>query len=404
MLNKLVRNNLPSIFYLFLGYINAAFSIVLNLTLIKYLSTSEFGFISIGRTIFQSFEFSHLGVRYAFDRLLPDIIRKDKRIKIFKAGFIFNIFSSIVFIVFWSIFYFQDIKIYIFFILSGFLYSIIQLFRVYYRTFDNKNEFIIVSALAFILPTFLQFLFFIIIGMYGIGLGLITSYVTLYYIFRNKIEIKKTNNTNLYFYIRYILNKGYLLFFVAAIAFFATSGDRILIQKYWGMDKVGEYSVVLIFPSLITIFSTSLTELLINKIIKNKSASYIYNKILMIALIVTLISTISYFLIPLFLNLFIPKYIYMKTSINLAIFLSPFISVIPLLEYHLHSIDKRNLILYSQLIAIVLYICMLLIILSDHNEKNIDHIVFAKYIYLICYISILLYFTSKKQSTSNALL
>lgn len=387
-----IKSNSQSIIYILLGYINAALSVVLNLTLIKYLSTSQFGYISLGRTIFQSFEFSHIGIRYAFDRILPETIRDDKRIKIFKAGFLFNILSSLIFLIFWSVFYLKDIKMYAFFIFAGFLYSIIQLYRVYYRAFDDKKEFIKISSFSFILPISFQFIFYYIFGVYGIGMGLFTSYLLLYILYKNKIKSSNFSNRNIFSYIFYILDKGYILFFVALVTYFATQGDRILIEKFWGINKVGEYSIILIFPSLILIFSNSLIELIMNKIIKHKDIKYVFKKIVIIFLLVNLVAIIAYLIIPIFLSIVLPKYEYIETSIKNAIFLSSFMCIIPLLEYHLHSLDKRKFILYSQIIALIIYIYVLFSILLDVKPSNIDRIIFAKYLYFISYVFLLCFF------------
>ena len=65
--SKLLNKNLLK--YISLSYLNVVLNVLINVLLLNRLTSIDFGRFSLAKTIFQSFEFSHLGIRNAFDRI-----------------------------------------------------------------------------------------------------------------------------------------------------------------------------------------------------------------------------------------------------------------------------------------------------------------------------------------------
>ena len=131
--------NINTIKYISISYINVGLNILINFILINKLSSYNFGKISIGKTIFQSFEFSHLGIRNGFDRLFPSMEKNIEINEYFTVGLITTFISSVCFVFFGSVYKFESLLFYFFFI-AGVIYSLITLYRIYYRSIKDKQN------------------------------------------------------------------------------------------------------------------------------------------------------------------------------------------------------------------------------------------------------------------------
>ena len=151
---KLSRSNLVR--YLGLGYISAFLNVILNLLLIKLLDISSFGKVTLGKSMFQSFDFSHLGVRYGLDRYLPHCKELKESSEIFTIGFVFSTLFSLFFVLFWFFYDVSNVAFYSFFYISGVFYSIVTIYRIYYRAEDDKTSFVSISFYATIIPLIFQ--------------------------------------------------------------------------------------------------------------------------------------------------------------------------------------------------------------------------------------------------------
>ena len=214
--------NIHTIKYISVSYINVALNIIINLILINKVSSYDLGRISIGKTIFQSFEFTHVGIRNGFDRIFPNINNEAEKNEIFQVGLITTLFFSICFFLFWSVYKFNSIIFYSFFTLSGVIYSLVMLFRVYYRSFSDKKKFVKLSAIAILLPSLSELFGFIIYGIHGYLLGFILSYLIILFFVLTKYAIPlKSKFSGLRFghALKMVLDKGLLLFVSGLITF-----------------------------------------------------------------------------------------------------------------------------------------------------------------------------------------
>lgn len=397
---KFLKIKIHAVIYLLLGYVTAALNVILNLLLVKGLSVENYGLISLGKTVFQTYEYSHLGIRFAFDRILPDIDDSLLRLHYFKVGFYYNLLTSLIFSLFWVVYYRLNICFYIWFIIAGYIYSSIQLIRIYYRSFDNKLFFVKVSTISFLLPIISQIIMYYIWGYWGVGFGLLLANLIVLYLLRRVFDLKSifdfvnfNNFKNTGFK---LINTGWILFITSMLSFFAVNGDRFFIERYWGLETVGCYSAVLLFPSLINIFSTSFVELIISKIIQKKSYKYVFINILLIIIVVAVCICSIYFVLPYILNNYLEKYAMLLTQIRYAIFLSLFVSVVPILEYYFHAIDLRKYILITQVISISVYFVLVFYVLYSYNNE-IYALLNVKYVYYVLTIFILCFFIFKEK-------
>jgi O-antigen/teichoic acid export membrane protein len=245
------------------------------------------------------------------------------------------------------------------------------------------------------LPLITQIAFYYLFGYYGVGIGLFISNlaILIFLKYQFKIEFKFKSNAirEALFLGKDLYSKGYILFITSLLSFFAINGDRFFIERFWSIHLVGQFSAVLLFPSLINIFSTNFTELIINKIIKNKSIKYTIVNIFILLSIVSIVLIVSFLLLPFILQNYLTKYIELIDQIKLSLFLSLFISIVPLIEYYFHSIDKRKYILITQIISITIYLFSLFFVLNNYNS-NIYYLLILKFGYYIITIIIFSFF------------
>ena len=292
MKNKLKQNLLK---YLAVGYLSTFLNVLLNLLLIKFLDTYALGRITLGKTVFQSFEFSHVGIRYGLDRVLPyHEDRPFKKDAYFTSSILFSGVSSIVFILFWFFYDINNALFYLIFSISGLVYTIITIYKIYFRASSDKIKFIKISAVISLLPILLQIIGLIIYAERGYLVAFLLSYlilafVTYFYFEINLLFIRRKILINAFLH---LLKNGYVLFFSSLVAFLSSSGDKFIIARYWGIENVGVFSVVMFFFSALAMFSLSYTEMIMNRIILSPTFKFI-SKHLIYSFTMTFILTIT---------------------------------------------------------------------------------------------------------------
>lgn len=388
--------------FLGIGYLGTFLNMLINVLLIKYLSSYEFGRISLGKSIFQSFEYSHCGLRFGMDRILPHLKSESEKSKYFSAVYYFSIFTSLGFIFYWILYDIQDWLFYLCFSIPGLFYTLITITKIYFRSYENKTKFISISFWIQIFPIFAQILGLLIFGQIGFVLSYIFSYLIVFFLARKYYYVPLVVfNKGLLKPVKNLFNYGGLLFWSSIINFLATTGDRFFIAKYLGLSVVGEFSVIMFFFTAIIMFSSSYTELIMSKIILNPFFSYIIKQITFVIIIAIFLAGISYFVLPFFLELFIPKYSYLVSSIQIILLASIPQACIPILNNFFHAIDKRRTLLIINIISTIVYFVGLIYVLTI--TKDLKSLVYWKF-FSICLLVILtlgsfFYFNKRKINT-----
>lgn len=355
--------------YLGIGYVSSLLNILVSILLIRILPSYDLGRVSIGKSIFQSFEYSHFGLRFGLDRVLPHQKLIDEKNKYFTAVYLFSILTSFIFSFFWFLYDITDWLFYLMFSLSGLFYTLITVSKVYYRSFEDKSNFIGLSFWIQLFPIIIQLLCLYFWKINGFVVGHVASYAVVFFIsyFFFKINLSKINK-DVFSTIKELFSYGGVLFISSIINFLSLTGDRFLIAKFLGLEQVGNFSVIMFFFSALIMFSASYTELILNKIMLKPSFKYLQKQLLFIVLIAFFLVIISYPLLPYFVNIFIPKYNFLVTSIQLIAISSIPYACLPLVNNFLHAIDKRRMLLFINLISTIIYFIGILYILHFYGS------------------------------------
>jgi len=388
-IKKLFNKN--TIGYLSLNYVNTFLNVLLNLILIKNLSAYNFGKVSIGKTIFQSFEFSHIGIRYGFDRFFPHQKNKNNLIEMFSVGILSTAIFSFAFVCFWFIYEDENRLFYLYFSVSGFLYSIIMLYRIYYRSQEEKKDFVNISIYSILLPTISQLIGFYFYNITGLVVSFFLSYILVILIIAKKYSIKIVwlPHKNIPIF-KKLINKGILLFFTSLLAFFSSSGDRFFIAEYWGLEAVGIFSIVMFFFSIFSMFSVNYTEMIMNKIIVSRSLKFSAKHMAFLFCVISLLCFIAYLVIPFLVLYFIPLYTKQIPFINIILLAVVPFSVKSILNYYLMAIDKRTTIFLVELLITLLYFAGL--IYSLKYTQSLLNIMYLKVCFYFSGTALTLFF------------
>lgn len=352
--------------YIIISYINVGFNILINLFLINKLSSYDFGRVSIGKIIFQSFDLSHLGIRNGFDRLFPRMENNDVTNEYFTVGLLCTFISSIGFLIFWAIYKSNSILFYFFFALAGILSSLVMLYRIYYRSLNDKKKFVSLSGIFILLPPSAEILGFLIGGITGYLIGFLSSYIVIFIIAIKKYSVKLSLiKKNIFIILKNIFNKGTLVYLSGLISFFATSLDRLFIEQYWGLEAVGVFSVIMFVFSIFGVFAVNYTEMIMNKIISLRSIKYVLKQISYILLLIIALVTIVYFFFPFLINLFMKQYVAIIPLMRIIIFAAIPYSVLAILNYYMHAIDQRKILLLINIFCTLSYFIGLYCILNQ---------------------------------------
>lgn len=377
---RVLKNNfisLDSLKYMLANYISVLFSILLNFAMMKFLDPVLLGKTTLGKSIFQSFDIAHFGIRYGLDRILPHSISSKEKSEIFTVGYFSSFFFSFFFFLFWLVYELDDFLFYSCFYISGMLYSLITISRIYYRAQEDKKSFINFSVLTAVIPSVAQLLSLYYWGIYGYLFAHLTSYFLLYILsitfFRIKFSYKRNNFFKLF---KKLFGSGYLLFISAMVSYISMTGDRFIIAHYWGLETVGVFGIVMFFFSIFNIYSVSYTELIMNELIIKSSFKYVLKQMFFLISSTFLFVLIAYYFVPYFVQLFIPQYLeYVKQMRLILLGIIPY-SILPVLNYHLHSRDKRDALLVINLICTMIYFILLYVVLNYSN--SFDYLVILK--------------------------
>ncbi|SCD20212.1 MATE_Wzx_like [Proteiniphilum saccharofermentans] len=389
-MNWLPKINKSIIKYISLSYVNVGLNVLINLILINKTSAYDFGKISIGKTIFQSYDFTHLGIRNGFDRLFPQLEGKNVVGDIFSVGFISTFVVSLLFLIFWSIYKSDFFLFYSAFSVSGIIYSLTTLYRIYYRAQSDKKKFVSLSFYTILVPPLCELIGFLLFNVLGYVIAFFASYIFLLIFVQKKYAIKLNIKKKRFILIwKKIQKKGWLLFLSSLIAFFSTSADRFFIESYWGLEAVGRFSVIMFFFSVFRLFPVNYTEMIMNRLITTRSFKYASRHILFLFLFMLIIVVLAFLFLPFLIKTFMPNYKEDIELMRIVIWAVIPFSLRSVLFYYMHGIDKRKTLLFIDSISTILYFVGLIFTLKHTN--SFEMIMFLKLAFYI--LSILLTFT-----------
>lgn len=366
-------------------------NVLINVLLLNRLTSIDFGRFSLAKTIFQSFEFSHLGIRNAFDRIFPVEEDRERVSFLFSTGLLVNLVTGILLMLMWIFQRDGDYLFYLLFIIGGQLSSSITLFRVFYRSFEDKKKFVELSSITILIPTIFQIFGFLAYNLLGLAIAYLLSYFILVFIiyYRYKVSIKVTGLLKKEYFLE-LVDKGILLYLSSLLAFLSLALDRFVIESYWSLEAVGRFSAILFFFSIFTIFSVNYTEMYMNKLVSERSLRYVARHCIVLLGLSILLILIASMVLPYILQWFMPKYIMDLDNIRLVMIgVIPF-SIRSILYYYLHGMDKRKQLFIADIISTILYFCGLVNVLL--NDRTMENIIIAKVLYYFINLVLILFF------------
>lgn len=376
--------DLKGVFYVAINYLSQIFSVIINLLLIKGLSSNELGIVSFARIFFQIPEFTQLGLRSALDRHLPFLGSKRSRLYFSSCFYLYLLVSFFyLFIVFIN----SSNFIYSLFAISGVFFVVSNFFKVYFRARGEIKNLNISSFSLSVLPIVIQITFFYFYGFYGFLYSFFLGYifVFLFLIVRYRGVLYKINLRKCYFiYKRKMVGAGTVLYINSLLIFMIFTIDRVIAGKYLGFAFLGEYSVVLFFLTVFILFPSVISELMMNRIYKEREgdgANLLFRCIIYTSLISLLIIFLFFCFGQCLVDFFIPEYSSLMNGLYFSsLILVPY-SVTPFLNHYMNSINKYFMVFKVNLVACFIYFLFIFIYFYFFNV-SIDFLIISK---VICF-------------------
>lgn len=381
------KNILNQFYYVFINYLAQGMNVMLNLILIRYLTSSELGTVTLGKIFFQVADYLHLGTRYALDRYLP--IKNNIR-SIFYLNsvillyFVISILYLSVVLIFWI-----DNLIYIFFAFSGVLFNLTNFVKIFYRSKQNYNLLNLTTMIIILLPIIIQLIGILLYQYIGFIYGFIIGYIASFYItykFNNNLLKPIGFKSSFNIFNKKLRKPGTLLFIDGVIVFLAFTIDKLFVKSYLGLEMLGSYTVVLFFITLNLILPSTISELLFPKIIKNAYEKEIH-KIILKYIIITFCLTIifclfCFYLYPIFIPLVIPNYSYLINEILLSLLVMVPYAIIPFLYHYLNGLNKQKVILRINIISFTVYLISIFLFFEYTNiDLSLENLILLKILY-----------------------
>ncbi|OEF47201.1 hypothetical protein [Vibrio splendidus] len=398
ILKKLLLNKHKFI-YVFLNYFIQAANVALNLLMMRVLSPTELGNISLSKVFFQSAEYLHLGGRYSLDRYLPSASINKGKLYLNIVFWLYVTVGSIYFLL--VIFFVGDNNLFIFFAISGVAFVLSNFIKVYHRA---KLEYVKLNKTTFFIllfPIVIQFL-----GLYYHGFqGFIFSFFVSYLIscgvilcsnheLLQRIDILEAISI----FFKVLFKPGLMLFSISIIGFIAMIIDRLLIANIIGFEELGYYSVILFFVTLYVILPGTISELALPTIINKMASSQPIVKYVVLCILITMISSLVFAsLVFLFidygLTIIAPEYMSLISEIKMALLILIPFSITPFLNHYFNAKDKQGILVIVNVSCILVYTSALYLYLVNY-EVEFTHLILLKVAYftLQCFVMCILFF------------
>ncbi|MNJ13020.1 hypothetical protein D3C77_72240 [compost metagenome] len=369
------------IIYIFLSYSIQLLNILLNLVFMQRLPVSLLGDVAIAKIWLQTFDYTHLGTRFALDRYLPMTKSDGHRSAYLLFSLLVSFFGSLAILLISLIIENANITIFSF-CLVGISLAITNVIKAYFRATENIKSVNILMGWLYAFPLTISLLaslysFNAFILIYPISFWVLLIILLLKYGFNITFDMR-------WRYIlaikRKMIGTSKLLFLNSVIIYLSFVIDRLFVDWSLGRDALGTYSIIMfVFASIFSIPSI-LTELIYPKIIrstvKEKKLFHWKESALVFfgTCVVILIANVSmYYLVERF-----TKYSELVPLMQLAaIGVIPY-SCIAILNHVFNALDKRWLLFIINLVSLLIYVLFLFV---AHSFKQMDIFVFAKITY-----------------------
>lgn len=260
--------------------------------------------------------------------------------------------------------------------------------EMYYKSEQNFKRVSTLITIKSLSQTMLTLLFVWIWGYIGLYLGMLVALVIQVVMGRQVIPLK----FKLHSYKEYmtLIKIGMPILIVGIVWSIVVATDRILISLLMTPVDLGNYGVALLVFSTMMLFPQVISQVMYPKVVelvskeKYNEVKILYwrtNKILALLMLVVLI--IGYFMIPYFVNIFMPEY---KEGIVAAqillIGLYP-LTLVNMAAAYFNSTNSQGIYIFIQVITIFINVILSLVFISFY--KDIMAIALATSISFIIY-------------------
>lgn len=352
--------------YIGLSYSIQVLNVILNLIFMQRLPMSILGDLAIAKVWLQTFDYTHLGSRFALDRFLPVTKRSEQR-QLYLWITLAIVFSGSLLVIFFSMIIEKVNYVVLSFCFVGMSLAIGNVIKAYFRaTSDIKSVNNIVMRL-YCLPLAISvgvatFDYEIFLLVYPISFlaALVYFFITFS---KNKGHFLLWSHRTRVFFIKMSSVSG-LLFINSIIVYVTLVIDRLFVDWTLGRDALGQYSIVMfVFASLFTVPSI-LTELIFPKIIRKvvHERSRLFLKEILFVSLATLLMIL---VVNAFMYLFVANYTTHKNLLPLmqlaSLAVLPY-SVTSILSHVFNGLDYRLRLLKINALLLVCYFVVLFII------------------------------------------
>ena len=353
---------------------------------IRMLTLPELGLFNLAKSLASSFQYTHIGFRYALDRTLPEG-KIEYNLKSTYITLIINSLVSLILFIVYCIFYNYNIY-FILYILGGWVFATFSLIRIYYRGVGLTDYFVRI--------TFTSNLLIIVIPIFGIYLGNIKG-LFISYLLITTVILLKYFPSNLYTY-KFAWDKIHILklfktgfpIFISYIALFISDNlDKFVINHFLGIKSVGEFGIITLAYSSILMLPSLIVELVFPDYIKLKESKSEIRGLLVKHIVTGFLLIISsiivtYLILPIFINTFFPKYYYLNSEIKMIVFaLIPYILISPFYCL-LFANDKSVNVSVLNVFCLILYLIFTYYFLA--NNYNLLYVIYSKIAYVFMYL------------------
>ena len=352
--------------YIGLSYSIQVLNVILNLIFMQRLPMSILGDLAIAKVWLQTFDYTHLGSRFALDRFLPVTKRSEQR-QLYLWITLATVFSGSLLVIFFSMIIEKVNYVVLSFCLVGMSLAIGNVIKAYFRaTSDIKSVNNIVMRL-YCLPLAISvgvatFDYEIFLLVYPISFIAALVYFFITFSKNKRHFLLWSHRTRVFF--RKMSSVSGLLFINSIIVYATLVIDRLFVDWTLGRDALGQYSIVMfVFASLFTVPSI-LTELIFPKIIRKvvHERSRLFLKEILFVSLATLLMIL---VVNAFMYLFVANYTSHKNLLPLmqlaSLAVLPY-SVTSILSHVFNGLDYRLRLLKINALLLVCYFFVLSVI------------------------------------------
>jgi O-antigen/teichoic acid export membrane protein len=260
--------------------------------------------------------------------------------------------------------------------------------EMYYKSEQNFNKVSKLISIKSISQSIITIVLVIFLGYLGLYFGMLIS--LLIEIIMAKGVFPKKNRFHSFSEYKKLIQIGFPILVVGIVWSIMIATDRIIISVFMTPEDLGNYGVGLLVFSAIMLFPQVLSQIFYPKIVGLVSLGdfteikRIYWRVnLILAVAMSIVVAIGYFLLPYFIRWFMPEYLEgIKAAQILLIGIYP-LTLVNIAANYFNSTDNQKIYLFIQVISVFLNVLLSIILLGIH--QSIESVALATSISFLIY-------------------